>query len=92
MTGSIPPRNFVFDSMSDVVTDLMSIACRRMGRAAMSKPDHATMTGPYAEMLEVQASNSIAGGLLALIEHPDQMEFLRGQPELIDQAPDELIR
>jgi cytochrome P450 len=37
-------------------------------------------------------SNAISGGLLALLEHRDQLELLRDQPELIDRAPDELIR
>lgn len=37
-------------------------------------------------------SNSIAGGLLALMENPDQLELLQAHPELIDGAADELIR
>jgi cytochrome P450 len=37
-------------------------------------------------------SNSVSGGLLALLENPDQMALLRAQPELIDGAADELIR
>lgn len=37
-------------------------------------------------------SNAIAGGLLALIEHPDQRRILGEHPELIDGAADELIR
>ena len=37
-------------------------------------------------------SNSIAGGLLALIENPDQLKLLQDQPELIDGAADEIIR
>ena len=37
-------------------------------------------------------SNSIAGGLLALIEHPEQLALLQERPELIDGAADELIR
>ncbi len=37
-------------------------------------------------------SNAISGGLLALIEQPDQLELLRARPELIDLAADELIR
>jgi cytochrome P450 len=37
-------------------------------------------------------SNSIAGGLLALLEHPDQLEAARRDPQLIDHGADELIR
>jgi cytochrome P450 len=37
-------------------------------------------------------SSAIAGGLLALIEHPDQLELLRSEPELLDNAADEIIR
>ena len=37
-------------------------------------------------------SNSIGGGLLALLEQRDQLELLQAQPELIDHAADELIR
>jgi cytochrome P450 len=37
-------------------------------------------------------ANTIGGGLLALIEQPDQFELLQKQPELIGHAADELIR
>ena len=37
-------------------------------------------------------SASIAGGMLALIEHPQQLERLRAQPELLPRAADEMIR
>jgi cytochrome P450 len=37
-------------------------------------------------------SNSIAGGLLALLENRDQYELLQAHPELVDGAADELIR
>jgi cytochrome P450 len=37
-------------------------------------------------------SSAIAGGLLALVEFPDQFALLQERPELIDQAADEIIR
>ncbi len=37
-------------------------------------------------------SNSLAGGLLGLIEHPDQLKLMKDHPELIDDAANELIR
>ena len=37
-------------------------------------------------------SSSIAGGLHALLEHPDQLERLRNDPALVTPAMDEMIR
>ncbi len=37
-------------------------------------------------------SSAIAGGMLALLEHSDQLELLRARPELIDGAADEIVR
>ncbi len=37
-------------------------------------------------------SSSISGGLRALIEHPDQLQRLRGNLELMPQATEEIIR
>lgn len=36
--------------------------------------------------------NAVAGGLLALIEHPDQLQLLRSDPELLPTAIEELVR
>jgi cytochrome P450 len=37
-------------------------------------------------------SASMAGGMLALIENPDQLQLLKDNPELINSAVDEMIR
>jgi cytochrome P450 len=36
--------------------------------------------------------NAISSGLLALLEHPEQFEKLRGDPSLVDRAADEIVR
>ena len=36
--------------------------------------------------------NSFSGGLLALLQHPDQMELLRHDPKLIRRAVEEMVR
>jgi cytochrome P450 len=37
-------------------------------------------------------SSAIAGGMQALLEHPDQLARLRAEPALIDNACDEMVR
>jgi cytochrome P450 len=36
--------------------------------------------------------NALVGGMLALLEHPDQFEKLKQHPELVDSAVEEVVR
>ncbi|HEV8295721.1 MAG TPA: cytochrome P450 [Acidimicrobiales bacterium] len=36
--------------------------------------------------------NAIAGGVAALLQHPDQLELLCGNPDLVDSAVEEILR
>ena len=36
--------------------------------------------------------NGISSGLLALLDHPDQLDALRGDPDLIETGADEIVR
>jgi cytochrome P450 len=36
--------------------------------------------------------NAISGGLIALVEHPDQLELLRGDPTMMPSAVEEILR
>lgn len=36
--------------------------------------------------------NAVAGGLLALIDHPDQLQLLRSSPDLLPTAVEEMVR
>jgi len=73
--------------------DLASvIANAQIDDAAMADMD---MLGHYVIIATAghdTTSNAISGGLLALLEFPDQLELLMTRPELIDAAADEIIR
>ncbi|NOX52286.1 MAG: cytochrome P450 [Gammaproteobacteria bacterium] len=57
-------------------------------------PDHET-NGYYIIVATAghdTTSSTIAGGLLALLENPQQLALLKAKPELMDTAVDEMIR
>jgi cholest-4-en-3-one 26-monooxygenase len=77
------------DPRDDLVTKLLQ-----------AEIDGAPLTGAelvsYCELL-VEAGNettrnAISGGLLALVEHPDEWAKLRADPELVPDAAEEILR
>ena len=57
--------------------------------------DEAHLLGYYLIVLTAgheTTRNAISGGLLALIEHPDELEKLRSDPSLSAAAADEIVR
>ncbi|MCY3921588.1 MAG: cytochrome P450 [Chloroflexi bacterium] len=57
-------------------------------------PEHQIIS--YAVLLILAGNettrNATSGGMQALIEHPEQLERLRDQPELLDSAVEEMLR
>ncbi|MDE2966575.1 MAG: cytochrome P450 [Chloroflexota bacterium] len=57
-------------------------------------PDHEILS--YAILLILAGNettrNATSGGMQALIEHPDQFELLRAQPDLLNSAVEEMLR
>lgn len=83
----------VADKRADPQDDLASVLA------------HATLGGEPAPDLAVMGyllvlitaghdttKNAIAGGMLALLQHPEQLDLLRKQPDLCARAADEIVR
>jgi cytochrome P450 len=84
---------FAGQRRTDPTGDLASvIANAELEGALLSDMD---MLGHYVIIATAghdTTSNAIGGGMLALLEQPDQLELLRAEPDLIDNAADEFIR
>jgi cytochrome P450 len=75
---------------SDDVSSLLAHAT--IGGEPMPVPYLIGFFGILATAGHDTTSSTIAGGLRALIEHPDQLERLRRDPSLMPRAVDEMIR
>lgn len=81
------------DRRAEPTADLASVIANGM-LEGQPLPDTATL-GHYLIIATAghdTTSSAIAGGLLALLEYPDQLELLKSRPELIDRLADEIIR
>ena len=73
--------------------DLASVAaCAMLGDAPMPQTEAAWGCFSLLAAGFETSRNVIAGGLLALLEHPEQMARLQHEPGLLQSAVDEMIR
>lgn len=90
-----------FDYFSDLVADRTTNPCDDLATTiATGQIDGCPITqfekfGHYTVLATAghdTTSSALAGGLEALLAHPEQLERLRAHPELISNAADEIIR
>jgi cytochrome P450 len=68
--------------------DVMS----RMLAGGLTEPEFENMFFLFAVAGNETLRNGIPGGLLTLLDHPDQFALLRARPELLDPAIEEMLR
>jgi cytochrome P450 len=68
--------------------DVMS----RMLAGGLTEPEFENMFFLFAVAGNETLRNGIPGGLLTLLDHPDQFALLRSQPALLDSAVEEMLR
>lgn len=64
----------------------------RMLDGGLTGPEFETMFFLFAVAGNETLRNAIPGGLLCLLEHPDQFERLRTRPDLLNSAVEEMLR
>ncbi|WP_084957710.1 cytochrome P450 [Thermoactinospora rubra] len=63
-----------------------------MLRGGLTEAEFENMFFLFAVAGNETLRNGIPGGLLCLLEHPDQFERLRARPDLLDSAVEEMLR
>jgi cytochrome P450 len=103
--GEIDEANGHFQNMADYFARLFEQRRRAPGSdltshllAAEEAGDKLSMEELTANMIQLFSAghetsiNLIGNGLLALAQHPDQLELLRNNPSLTDNAVEEMLR
>jgi cytochrome P450 len=86
-------RSLVADRRANPTDDLLSvIAQARLDGELLDDLDIVSYCIIIGSAGHDTTASALAGGMLAMIEHPDQLERLRQQPELINPATEEIIR
>ncbi|TDC40703.1 cytochrome P450 [Micromonospora sp. 15K316] len=72
--------------------DVMSVLLAQRGDERLSTEEFENMFWLFAVAGNETVRNGLPGAMIALLEHPAQLERLRQEPALFDTAPDELLR
>jgi cytochrome P450 len=64
----------------------------RMLAAGLTEPEFENMFFLFAVAGNETLRNGIPGGLLTMLDHPDQFALLRAHPSLLDSAVEEMLR
>ncbi|MEV4808908.1 cytochrome P450 [Micromonospora avicenniae] len=72
--------------------DVMSILLAQQGDERLATEEFENMFWLFAVAGNETVRNGLPGAMIALLEHPAQMERLRQEPALFDTAVDELLR
>ncbi|HEX6471914.1 MAG TPA: cytochrome P450 [Streptosporangiaceae bacterium] len=64
----------------------------RMLAGGLTEPEFENMFFLFAVAGNETLRNGIPGGLLTLLDHPDQLALLRARPSLLDSAIEEMLR
>lgn len=64
----------------------------RMLDGGLTGPEFETMFFLFAVAGNETLRNGIPGGLLCLLQHPDQLDLLRARPDLVNPAVEEMLR
>ncbi|MEV6368543.1 cytochrome P450 [Micromonospora musae] len=72
--------------------DVMSVLLAQQGEERLSTEEFENMFWLFAVAGNETVRNGLPGAMIALLEHPAQLERLRQEPALFDTAVDELLR
>ena len=75
------------------VGNVLTLANDQLGPERVSAVEAGARSGPFrATLFSMTTTDTIANGLLALLQNPDQLEKLRTRPGLVAGAVEELMR
>src|SRR5918999_930298 len=85
-------RRLLYDWASQAGTGTADNVMSRMLAGGLTEPEFENMFFLFAVAGNETLRNGIQGGLLTMMEHPDQFALLRADPSMLDSAVEEMMR